>query len=501
MSVNEVVSSKTSAEKPPSIREREDTAGANDSYSRHSHRARDRYEDSKSRPARSPHGSPQRYSNHHSRNHTSPPQTRVTHALPPKPVTAAPYIPPSAIVAATSMTTTSPRAGSRDGKRANGNPHGRSPSPISHPEGPPYRESRRARSGSHERYYGTQGQESTWNNPVSSIPSSSRRHSSSQRSDTRTAGRTPKSSDSDTYHSQASRNPHRDREPPHGAKHQQNEHPLPPSDLPEPERHYRPSGAPHTAPRQAELGDMSRGRFPARSGYVRPSSLSPPRVHRRGRSVSPRPTNDVRPPAHYREDARPSHRGNPRPRDRDTFTNLDGAAGGEMRPVNGRNAWSNADSARVSDPDFGGRSGRETRNTAGRPRSPIFDKMVIDPDLRHRSPRRSDAARGPPRDREPNRRPESRERERAVLHQDYSSAPSTLTASSTYHLHPMPLRSIPLVSLLGEKTWSGKSRTSYWHIPRIVSICPQPHFPDRAHFRLRDSGCFPPLSVFLSFFP
>lgn len=92
--------------------------------------------------------------------------TRVTHALPPKPVSSVVPLPPPSRVLVAEPTTISPRAGGRELKKQtdNGVPH--SPSPAS----PPNRESRaRSNNGENNHPPTSRPADTTWQHPVSII--------------------------------------------------------------------------------------------------------------------------------------------------------------------------------------------------------------------------------------------------------------------------------------------------------------------------------------------
>ncbi|PPQ88538.1 hypothetical protein CVT25_009917 [Psilocybe cyanescens] len=432
-------------ERPPSSQRREDNSGANDQRSyRDNSREAERLESSASRDSRITAESPPRQL--HSGNHSSPQRhqqngTRITHALPPKPAIAqVPYLPPShpSMVEAIGMASTSisppNRSTLRDSKKLNGTPGrpGSSPMPA---DLPPDWQTRYSRNGQMY-YYNPETEETTWDFPVSNLPSTSTLGGSQRR-------RRPSASsghmhltppDSNNHHSQTSR-----------AK-RQHSHPQADSELkdqaklstPDPDnlsyedRHYRPGGEAPSVPLEIRGPERLDGpviRPHPKLQYDR--SPSPPRQRRRPRSISPQP--DSRGPANEKD--YPPIRGNGRPaRDRNVYTNPDPVFRREidaMPPHSGISDrhWEPAPHAPVS--DF-------SRNERGSRRPPHRDEDFMlesrSSDNRNRpSVRRRESSRGP-RDREPPR-PSDR-RDKPSENQNFIPAPRYRSPPRTHERDP-----------------------------------------------------------------
>ena len=221
---------------------------------------------------------------------------RLTHALPPKPVTTKvpPYLPPShpSIVEATSMTT---RAGGRETKKSNGVSSATS-IPSTADELPHNWEYREARNGGGRYYYNTETHLCTWEKPVSSVPSASTHAEprSRRRRSSSTGPRHRSPSDSDPHPSQTTR-PSRnsahmppDREMDDSTK---TAH-LEPITLSYEDRHYRPSGEQSSAAIETRATERHpeavNGRVSSQSRYDRMPPASPPPSRRRARSPFPR---------------------------------------------------------------------------------------------------------------------------------------------------------------------------------------------------------------------
>ena len=220
---------------------------------------------------------------------------RLTHALPPKPVTTKvpPYLPPShpSIVEATSMII-SPRAGVREIKKSNGVSTGTS-IPSTADELPLNWEYREARNGGARYYYNKVTHISTWERPVSSVPSaSSHAEPRSRRRRSSSTGRRhpPDSNPHQSQTTRPSRNsahmPDREMDEPKKSA------PPNPNVLSYEDRHYRPSGEPSSATvelRTTErFSEVVNDRVSSQSRYDRMPPASPPPSRRRARSSSPR---------------------------------------------------------------------------------------------------------------------------------------------------------------------------------------------------------------------
>ncbi|KAF8970440.1 hypothetical protein BDZ97DRAFT_1791426 [Flammula alnicola] len=385
--VHSSVIAKEAHDRPPSVQQREESTGANDQpRSQHGYREPEHFEGATTQTSRLSASSPPRQRN--SRNQSSPQHpnpTRLMHALPPKPIPAkVPYLPPShpSIVAATSMTSISPRAASRDAKKVNGTTPGKPSSPAP-PDLPQNWELRHPRRGGSPYYYNRETHESTWTLPTSR---SNRDH------DMEDATR-----------------------------------PLPPDpkDLSYEDRHYRPGG--DTTSVAIEVRAVARseaigGPYPSRSRYDR--SPSPTRQRRRARSILRHSTE---------QDYLPSRGNHHAPRERHGFTNPDPVLQREldaMPPESGyTERW-------ISPPTEFDQDDRASRRQPRRPVD-INDRGLDQPssdDRTRPSLRRRESSRGPhrDRDREPPRHPDIREHSNG--NPNFLSAPSTLSASS----HPLP---------------------------------------------------------------
>ena len=384
----------------------------------------------------------------HSRDLSSPQRSqpnhgRLTHALPPKPMTTKvpPYLPPShpSIVEATSMTT---RAGGRETKKSNGVSSATS-IPSTADELPHNWEYREARNGGGRYYYNTETHLCTWVKPVSSVPPvSTHAESRSRRRRSSSTGRrrrTPPDSD-----------------PPQTTRPSRNSAHMPPDRekddshrtvLPEPialsyeDRHYRPGGEPsvaagiRTTERHSEFvnGQISQSR------YERMPPASPPPSRRRARSPSPRASY-----LHAKEKEFQSSRENSHTsRGQNAYTNDPQRDFETLQPDPGyaEHPWIRS----PPPPDFS-RNDRESSRRHGRRHND--DESMIDehPDSGNRSSlKRRESSQEPNRNRDLPPRP-SEFREDANQN---PPAPSTLSASS----HP-PLPSFLHASAIRASSYS-----------------------------------------------
>lgn len=295
-----------------------------------SHSSRDlRRDDSSTTQLNSSAGSPQR--NQGSMNQQSPQRsqsftstTRITHALPPKPVvTNVPFLHPShpSIVEATAMSTratgrsessqstvngtssTTASTGTGGGKSASSGPLDPDSTPL-----PPGWEVRYPRGGGRDiYYYNIQTQESTWSRPVSSSTSTSRSgHTRRRRGSTISAGdRSFSPPNSDLSHSQELRS---NRAPPPGQPDILDPQTGPNSGLSYKDRHYRPAGAeddpsPTENSRRVDRNDVD-PRFNPQPERAFTPPASPHRSRERERSLSPPLVANSAPPRG--RDVRPS---------------------------------------------------------------------------------------------------------------------------------------------------------------------------------------------------
>ena len=395
--------------------------------------------------------------------------TRLTHALPPKPVMINPALltpSQSSIAQATRMTSMSPRTAAREAKKLPPTPAKAAPDP----ELPPGWEACRSRED--ERYYYNKDtKESQWALPVSNLPSSSS-HGASHSRHRPTSGRFVSPSDSDHHHSQTSRpNRHSSRVQPESEPRETIRSRTPdPDNLSYNDRHYRPGEVTSMTVevRSMERSEVLSGRFPSKTRYDRSSSKSPPRQRRRPRSNSPSATTRSLPQQHPRDKDYPSSRGISRLPDRErrnSFTNVDSSIQRDhevSQPQQGRK-W--ITSSHIPLVDFSG-SDLETRRPPYR--TPDEDvRMVDEPpaDNRNRpAPRRRANSREPRRDREP--RHDMREQ---LNGQSFASAPSTLSAS-----YPPILLHVSTPSMctsLSSRDMAGSIHFSVLHIPPLFRPC------------------------------
>ncbi|KAH9477458.1 hypothetical protein JR316_0009671 [Psilocybe cubensis] len=433
------------SDRPPSSQRRSDDSGANshrdfryrdvsreDEY-RGTSSSRDSYRPAESSPS-------QRRSANQSSPRPHQNGNRITHALPPKPALAqVPYLPPShpSMVEAIGMASTSmsppSRSNMRDPKKLNGS-HARSRSPMQS-ELPPGWEKRHSRHGGHIYYYHPETEETTWDFPVSKIPSTSS-HGGYQRRRRPSASSghmNLTSPDSNNHHSQNSRPRQQLPHQPQEKEDHANPAPSDPDGLSYEDRHYRPGGAdPASAALEIKVPERLDGsalRSHVRSRYDK--SPSPSRHRRRPRSMSPQPEpRGPRGPANERDYSPP--RGNGRSvRDRNVNTNPDHVSHREIdampsQPEFPNRRWESSSNAPVSDFSRGERNPR-------RPPHRDEDDYMREPrssDNRNRpSLRRRESSRGPRdrdlRDREPSPppRPSDNRRDKPSESQNYISAP------------------------------------------------------------------------------
>ena len=352
---------------------------------------------------------------------------RLTHALPPKPITTKvpPYLPPShpSIVEATSMII-SPRSGGREIKKSNGVSSGTS-IPSTADELPHNWECREARNGGGRYYYNKETHLSTWERPLSSVPSSGHAESRSQRRRSLSTGRRHRTpSDSNSHQSQTahpSRNSTHmlppDREMDDGTKAATG-----PKALSYEDRHYRPGESSFAAVeiRTTErLSEVVNTRFPSQSRYDRMPPASPP-SRKRARSSSPREHRGAY--LHEKDKEYHSSRGNSHSaHGQNAYTNDPQRDFETMQPDPGyADRW-------VRSPhhlDFP-RSDRDSSRRHGRQHD---EPMADEHDSRNRSSlRQRESNHEPNRNRDPL---PSELREDANQSPVFLSAPSTLSASS-----------------------------------------------------------------------
>lgn len=470
---------KESFERPPSAQRRVDTLGANDRG-----RSQDVLRDSEygagftnQSSNTSQESPPGRRS---SKNQRSPqPQqaniTRLTHALPPKPVMVnAALLTPSqsSIAQATRMTSMSPRTAAREAKKLPPAPA----KPAPDPELPPGWEVLRSRESDQLYYHNKDTKQSQWDPPVSNLPSSSSRGASHSRHRP-TGGRCVSPSDSDPPHSQTSRpNLHSSRVPPENEPRETIRSRTPdPDNLSYKDRHYRPGEVTSVTVevRSMERSEVLSGRFPSKSRYDRSSSKSPTRQRRRPRSNSPSATTRPPPEQHSRDQDYPSSRGNARLTDRErrnSYTNADSSMQRDHeipQPQAGHTGRKWIPSSHIPPADFSG-SDLDTRRPPYRtPDEGV--RMLDEPpaDNRNRpAPRRRTSSREPRRDREPPRH-DMREQ---LNGQSFASAPSTLSASYP----PIILLHVSTPSMctsLSSRDMAGSIHISVLHIPPLFRPC------------------------------
>ena len=468
---------KASPERPPSAPQRVDTLGANDQG-----RSQDALHDSEygqgftnQSSNTSQESPPGRRS---SKNQRSPqPQqantTRLTHALPPKPVMVnAALLTPSqsSIAQATRMTSMSPRTAAREVKKLPPTPV----KPAPDPELPPGWEARRSRDSDRVYYYNKDTKKSQWTLPVSNLPSSSSGGASQSRHRP-TGGRCVSPSDSDPHHPQTSRpNLHSSRVPLENEPRETIRSRTPDQDnLSYKDRHYRPGEVTSAIVevRSMERSEVISGRFPSKSRYDRSSSKSPTRQRRRPRSNSPSPTTRPPPQQHSRDKDYPSSRSNARLTDRErrnSYTNADSSMQRDheaSQPQAGHTGRKWIASSHIPSADFSG-SDLETRRPH---RTPDEDVRMFDEppaDNRNRpAPRRRANSREPHRDREPPRH-DMREQ---LNGQSFASAPSTLSAS-----YPPILLHVSTPSIctsLSSRDMAGSIHISVLHIRPLFRPC------------------------------
>ncbi|KAF8804630.1 hypothetical protein BYT27DRAFT_7259107 [Phlegmacium glaucopus] len=360
---------------------------------------------------------------------------RLTHALPPKPVTSKvpPYLPPShpSIVEATSMII-SPRAGGRETKKNNGVSSGTS-IPSTADELPHNWECREARNGGGKYYYNKETHQSTWEKPVSSIPSASTHtESRSRRRRSLSTGRRHRTPpDSNAHQSQTTR-------PSRNSAHMPPERemgdvtktaPPDPNGLSYEDRHYRPGGEPSSAAAEARaterLSEVVHSQVSSQSRYDRMPPASPPPARRRARSSSHEPRTSY---LHEKERDYQSSRGNSHSaRGQNAYTNNDPQR--DFATLQPDPRW-----VRTPHPLDFPRSDRDSSRRRGRRQDD--DEPMVDehPDSRNRSSlRRRESSHEPNRDRDPH---PSELREDPNQNPVFLSAPSTLSASS--HHPPLP---------------------------------------------------------------
>ena len=466
-----------SPERPPSAQRRVNTLGANDQGqsqdSLHDSEDGVRFTNQSSNASQdSPPGQ------RSSKNQRSPQlqqanTTRLTHALPPKPVMVnAALLTPSqsSLAQATRMTSMSPRTAAREAKKVPPTPA----KPAPDPELPPGWEVRRSRDDQRY-YYNKDTHESKWTLPVSNLPSGSSCGASQSRHRP-TGGRCVSPSDSDPHHSQTSRpNRHSSRVQPENEPRETIRSRSPdPDNLSYDDRHYRPG---EVTPVTVEVRSMERsevisGRFTSKPRYDRSSSKSPTRQRRRPRSNSPSATTRPPPQQHPRDKDYLSSHSIPRLTDRErrnSYTNADSSTQRDhevLQPPGGHTGRKWITSSHIPPADFSG-SDLETRRPPYR--TPDEDVRMLDEppaDNRNRpAPRRRANSREPRRDREPPRH-DMREQ---LNGQSFASAPSTLSAS-----YPPILLHVSTPSMctsLSSRDMAGSIHISVLHIPPLVRPC------------------------------
>jgi len=398
--------------------------------------------------------------------------TRLTHALPPKPVMVNPALltpSQSSIAQATRMMSMSPRTAAREAKKLPPTPAKVAPDP----ELPPGWEVCRSRDD-RRYYYNKDTKESHWDLPVSNLPSSSS-HGASHSRHRPTGGRFVSPSDSDHRHSQTSRpNRHSSRVQPESEPREAIRSRTPdPDNLSYKDRHYRPGEVTSVTVdvRSMERSEVLSGRFPSKPRYDRSSSKSPSRQRRRPRSNSPSATARSLPQQHPRDKDYPSSRAIPRLPDRErrnSYTNADSSIQRDhevSQPQQGHTGRKWIASSHIPPVDFPG-SDLEARRPPYR--TPDEDVRMLDEppaDNRNRAaPRRRANSREPRRDREP--RHDMREQ---LNGQSFASAPSTLSAS-----YPPILLHVSTPSMctsLSSRDMAGSIHFSVLHIPPVFRPC------------------------------
>jgi len=373
---------------------------------------------------------------------------RLTHALPPKPMTSKvpPYLPPShpSIVEATSMII-SPRAGGRETKKTNGVSSVTS-MPSTADELPHNWEYRESRNGGGKYYYNKETHESTWEKPVSSIPSdSSHAESRSRRRRSSSTGRRHRTPpDSNAHQSQTTR-PSRnsahippDREMDDATKTALHD----PNGLSYEDRHYRPGGEPSSAAvefRATErLSEVVNSRVSSQSRYDRMPPASPP-SRKRARSSSPHESRTSY--LHEKEREYQSSRGNSR--GQNAYTNDPQRDFETLQPDPGyaEHRW-----VRTPHPLDFPRSDRDPSRRRGRRQDD--EPMVGEHPERRNRLRGRESSHEYNRDRDPPHPSELRED--ANQNSIFLSAPSTLSASS----HHPPLPSCPHAPTIRASSYS-----------------------------------------------
>ncbi|KIM42216.1 hypothetical protein M413DRAFT_129439 [Hebeloma cylindrosporum] len=456
-----------SPERPPSTQPRVDSLGANDQG-----RSQDALHNGEygagftnQSSHTSPDSPPGRRS---SKNQRSPANTtRLTHALPPKPVMVnAALLTPSqsSIAQATRMTSMSPRTAAREAKKLSPAPG----KPAPDPELPPGWEVRRSRENDQRYYYNKDTNNSQWHLPVSNLSS----HGASQSRRRQTGGRCVSPSDSDPHHPQTSHpTRHSSRAQPEKEPRETTRSRTPDQDnLSYDDRHYRPGEATAVTVevRTVERSEVVSGRFPSKSRYDRSSSKSPTRQRRRARSNSPSATTRLPPQQHPRDKDFPVSRSNPvlTDRERNSYTNADPTFQRDREiPQPGHTGRNWVASPRIPHADQS-RSDLEARRPPYR--TPDEDVRMLDEppaDNRNRpTPRR----RANSREREPRRDREPRHDMREQLNgQSFASAPSTLSAYP-----PIPHVSTPsMCTPLSSRDMDPAIHFSVLHIPPLFRPC------------------------------
>ncbi|KAF8156846.1 hypothetical protein B0H34DRAFT_475409 [Crassisporium funariophilum] len=496
---------------PPSAQKAIMDTGANDERSQQARWDTARDKDSTSNRSRTSARSPRRKRD--STEQSSPQRsTRLTHALPPKPVSLkVPYLPPShpSIVSATSMITVSPRASAREAtKKANG---ATGLSSLSPDELPPKWERRESRSGGGNYYYNTETSASTWEHPVS-IPSTSSyadsrtRRTRSPSTDIRRKTPPP---ESNLHNSQTTRGNRR-------SAHVQADYDvddakktpvLVQKDLSYEDRHYRPGGEAPAAivdirPTTERAPENSRIATQSRYNDRGMPPASPP-SRRRARSSSL--PNESRTAYLQGREKDQSSRGTQQPaRGRAAYTNDEPSMQREfdsIPPERGypERRWMPAPHAPPSPAD-------RDRNDRGPPRrdhrrqvdGDNFSKDRPFEDRNRPEMRRRASSRGP-RDREPPRQPDLRDQPKPI----FESAPSTLSASS----HPYPLLSYPYPPAIHASLCSRLTRSLVGAVCYVLSYvvqyplcCCRLHVLFPPPYRLKDASYWI-ASSFLHFVP
>lgn len=436
--------------------------------------------------------SPQRGANNQ---HKSPDQrlaTRLTHALPPKPIVApVTFFPPShpSIVEATSMTSISRSTGRSESHKVKRNgastttvttgltsgvagggksaPADRDPHSL-----PPEWEARSSRGGDGTYYYNSITHESTWVRPTSSSSpalarrdsrnSSSRRH----RGGSMSPGGRPRSPRADHVYSQASR-PGRAQPPlqldidmtdSHKATHGLTAAQVPSADLSYEDRHYRPGGgvsapAPTEARRADRILDEVDPRFNPNPQYGFTPPASPrPRDFEPERSL---PSLHAPPPAHRGRESR-SSRGSQRSGRGARHTNADPSMqkqheSGTDAPMSSARAWgqpplTSYDSSRILPQ---GAPRQQHRQDPFDSDVASFEGSAHMRENRERPPMSGNASvrgRNREREREPSRTADAREQ------LDHSKFPNTHSTLSASHHPPLHLPS-PCTAAIALQRW------------------------------------------------